>query len=789
MKKHLTKIMLTLLLCWCLKPGSILAQPCNTYNFSTYNTPYQPITGGTVIPMAALDLNSANSTSSINIGFPFKHNGTYFSQLKVNLHGFITFSTAIGGAQQYPFNSSGGITMAIGGLACPIAPGNSQHATSEMRVETIGSSPNRIFVAQWKDVRPSPTAFPNGDTLNFQIRLFETSNRVETHYGKITLSALYTSYPQVGLSGGNGGQMSLQLTDESAFPIVNAFWGDSLYVANNQNNWCELTGTSYCATVSIPNGGMKPDNGRKYIWEDPLPCSGTPNLAGSVVTLVDAFFVPTDSMCPLPIGSSSGFSQIFLALTQFTNATGYTFQWQSSYNNTTWSNIPGLVGYQPPGASFTGTATTYFRCLVSCGSFTAASPVKTLVVPVPTGTCMASQYSVCAGGANVLFTAKNTQGNGGNTNYLDLNSAYKWQTSNDNINWLNGVNQDSYFGFVTPVKYYRTIISCGIHSFTTNVITINAYPNTTSVTSTYANVCAGQTNTLTGLGAVSYSWSNGNTGANNQVNPTVPTTYTLYATDQYSCVNEKTVSVGISPPITVSVATTNSVICVGSSATLTGIGGTTYTWLPSGQVGGSVVVSPSVNTTYSVTGFANGCSNNASFIQFTQPTPTVNIIPSQTICIANNSPALFSLTVTSQGNSFLWMPGGYTQNNLFIQTPTVTTTYTVDVTSSIGCKTTTYTTVTRDPCTGLIDNTINANSALVYPNPTTDVINIVFVQNTGNNQNTIEIFDGSGRLVSRTNLYNAENAIDVRELAKGLYTYKIVSADKNLVKYGKIVKE
>ncbi len=73
-------------------------------------------------------------------------------------------------------------------------------AGSELRVQTIGSAPNRICVIQWKNYRKYSSGNNLGDNLNFQIRLKETSNLVEVVYGAFTNNT-NTAYAQVGLGG------------------------------------------------------------------------------------------------------------------------------------------------------------------------------------------------------------------------------------------------------------------------------------------------------------------------------------------------------------------------------------------------------------------------------------------------------------------------------------------------------------------------------------------------------------------------------------------------------------
>jgi len=74
------------------------------------------------------------------------------------------------------------------------------------------------------------------------------------------------------------------------------------------------------------------------------------------------------------------------------------------------------------------------------------------------------------------------------------------------------------------------------------------------------------------------------------------------------------VTVTVSPAPTLSVTTTNSVLCAGSSATLIAYGATTYSW-STGQTTQGIIVSPTVTTSYTLTGTAGGCSKDTTITQ------------------------------------------------------------------------------------------------------------------------------------------------------------------------------
>lgn len=218
---------------------------------------------------------------------------------------------------------------------------------------------------------------------------------------------------------------------------------------------------------------------------------------------------------------------------------------------------------------------------------------------------------------------------------------------------------------------------CVSSTFVTSTVTVNALP-VISVPST--TICAGSTATLTASGANTYTW---NTGANTSfitASPASNTTYTVNGTSSQGCLGNlvtASITVGSAP----SIALNNASVCAGSSATLIASGVSSYTW-NTGATTNSIVVSPTVNTTYSVSGNLVGCTNSASNVS----NVTVNSLPT----IAVNSGSICS------GNSFTITPSGastYTiQGGSAIKTPTANTTYTVIGTSSDGCVSSSFAT-------------------------------------------------------------------------------------------------
>ncbi|MDA9810024.1 choice-of-anchor J domain-containing protein, partial [Flavobacteriales bacterium] len=118
-------------------------------------------------------------------------------------------------------------------------------------------------------------------------------------------------------------------------------------------------------------------------------------------------------------------------------------------------------------------------------------------------------------------------------------------------------------------------------------------------------ICAGESVTLSGSGAVSYTWDNGITD-NTAFVPSATTTYTVTGTDGAGCIGTDDVVVTVNSLPTVS-AGADQIVCVGTSVTLAGSGAVTYNW--DNGITDNTPFFVSATTTYSVTGTdANSCS-------------------------------------------------------------------------------------------------------------------------------------------------------------------------------------
>lgn len=162
-------------------------------------------------------------------------------------------------------------------------------------------------------------------------------------------------------------------------------------------------------------------------------------------------------------------------------------------------------------------------------------------------------------------------------------------------------------------NYYMEVSNaCG----TANSNTVSLTVNNPSVTiNGLTTVCAGQSTTLTASGALNYSWDTGVNSASITSTPSSSTSYTVTGIDNLGCIDTETITVAFNALTSLSVNTTNTVLCSGSSATLTVTGANTYTWSTNENTN-LVSVSPTITTVYSVTGTdVNGCENSSVITQ------------------------------------------------------------------------------------------------------------------------------------------------------------------------------
>ena len=250
-------------------------------------------------------------------------------------------------------------------------------------------------------------------------------------------------------------------------------------------------------------------------------------------------------------------------------------------------------------------------------------------------------------------------------------------TGGSSYTWSNGNTTSSIT--VSPSETTTYIVTAYIYACSaTDQIVISVINGTipnVNITSTQTTICDGDSITLTASGGNTYSWSNGNSGAEIDVSPTKTTIYTVTTITSSGCSGTDNIVITVNPIPTANAGIDKN-ICYGQTTTLTASGGGTYSW-SNGDTTTMITISPTVTTTYIVTVTNSICSNTSDVIVFVIPNPIANAGVDQAICLGNST----TLTA-SGGTAFVW-EGNIYEVSINV-TPSQTTTYSVTVINN-GC--------------------------------------------------------------------------------------------------------
>jgi len=520
-------------------------------------------------------------------------------------------------------------------------------------------------------------------------------------------------------------------------------------------------------TSSISNPNISPTVTTTYTLTETTISTGCSNSASVTIYVNPQPSANTGSTQTICSGDS--------AIIGATAVSGDSYSWVSS---TPGFNSALSSPYVKP------TSTTTYTLTETVGTCSKTNSVVVTVNPLPTPVAGFSQ-TICSG-STISIGSSSVSGH--SYNWKSNPSGFTSNVSNPNINP----------NVTTVYDLIETINTTGCHK--TDSVTINVNPTPTVNVGTPATICSGSSVTIgsASIAGNSYSWASNPTGftsvaANPTVSPTATTSYILTETNASNCSNSNSVTITVNP-IPAALVIPNTSICSGKSISIGGsaVAGNSYSWVSSptgfGSTAANPGVTPTVNTTYTLTETnAGGCNKTNSVSITVNPLPdahwTLNYFGITTYLHADDS--------THVDTSYHWAFGdssiasGHLAKHIFPKNKSYG--IILLVTGTDGCinyfdSTVNITVSGIDPIGEDIDK------LLIYPNPFQSSVIIQYdLLRTSDVQ--IAVYDLAGKEVAKIAMLNQDPGqkelqidADKYNFMPGVYLLKLITAQGIITK-------
>lgn len=348
-----------------------------------------------------------------------------------------------------------------------------------------------------------------------------------------------------------------------------------------------------------------------------------------------------------------------------------------------------------------------------------------------------------------------------------------------NFLWSTGDTSSSIV-ISTPSSYQVQLTDAnGCVAFATqNVV---ALTSPTIVINGPDDMCENATVTLSALcaNATSFSWNTGESSTTIEVSPSVTTTYTVTAISAANCFSQKSHTVNVHPTYLTELT---AEICQGYPYSGQGF------IIPVQQEAGVFTFTRNLQTVY-------GC-DSVRVLQLTvNPVPVITSNISGNEQITNSGNYVYVLEPVANATSYEWILSNpnwslsYNQNiaQVSISYPGSAT---LSVYALNSCGQSLPKTIQITFSTGVDD--VEMSAVQVFPNPTSGMVNVQWMNGGQVDKVEIQLFDMYGRLldVLETNGSNSQQTqIDLSSYASGIYLLKLRNTENSVESTVKIVKQ
>ncbi len=498
------------------------------------------------------NFNLASIMLKINLIFNF------FLEVKIVLLGFILHSSLIYG-QTFTIGT-GTSTTGLVPITSSAAYSYNQTIYPASLLTAQGMSPGMAITSIAWYVNTANTSTTNATWVVY------LGNTAQNSYASATNWIPSTSLTQV-FSGSvvpsPAGWKTITLTT----PFV---WNGSNLVIGVDENAASFSSTTtmFRTTTTTTNNSIYRGNTLNILPTTPGTATGLLMYYPNIQLGIGCW--GTQNNASISLNSSAGCpgSPITITSTGASTSTGISYQWQSSPNGVSWSN----VGTNTPTYSANPLTTQYFQMITSClynGSSSASNQVLFTVNPSPNATITANGPTTFCQGNSVTLSIPQ-----------EIGVTYQWKNNGVNIS---GATSSSY-QVTSSGNYTVEATNATPCSTTSNQISVTVSPiSVAGLASTNQTICTGSSPaniTLTGnTGTIQWQVSTDNVNFNTITGATTTTLTTaqlgtLTTTRYYravvtsgtcASVNSNVVTVTVSPISVAGTAGSNQTICSGSS--------------------------------------------------------------------------------------------------------------------------------------------------------------------------------------------------------------------------------